>query len=80
MVISSGGGEGGHRQGFKILWVPPGDGDLLQIPGRVSSETEDDWSVVMSNLAWANTVWSRMLIILSREGAMHWVSDLFFRP
>ena len=27
--------EGGHCQGFQRLWVPPGDGDLLQIPGAV---------------------------------------------
>ena len=31
--ISGRGGEGGHRQGFQRLWDPPGDGDLLQIPG-----------------------------------------------
>ena len=31
-VISGGGGEEGHRQGFHSLWAPPGDGDLLQIP------------------------------------------------
>ena len=31
--ISGEGGEGGHRQGFQHLWAPPGDGDLLQIPG-----------------------------------------------
>ena len=32
-AISGGGGEGGHCQGFQRLWAPPGDGDLLQIPG-----------------------------------------------
>ena len=32
-MISGGGGEGGHRQGFQRLWTPPGYGDLLQIPG-----------------------------------------------
>ena len=32
-AIISGGGEGGHRQGFQRLWAPPGDGELLQIPG-----------------------------------------------
>ena len=32
-AISGGGGEGGHRQGFQSIWDPPGDGDLLQIPG-----------------------------------------------
>ena len=31
--ISGGGGEGGHHQGFHRIWAPPGDGDLLQIPG-----------------------------------------------
>ena len=31
--ISGGGGEGVHRQVFQRLWVPPGYGDLLQIPG-----------------------------------------------
>ena len=31
-VISSGGGEGGHCQGFQRLWAPTGDGNLLQIP------------------------------------------------
>ena len=34
-AIGSGGGEGGHRQGFQRLWAPPGDGDLLQITGTV---------------------------------------------
>ena len=33
MAISGGGGEGGYHQGFQRLWAPPGDGDLLQIPG-----------------------------------------------
>ena len=32
-VISVGGGEGVHCQGFQRLWAPPGEGDLLQIPG-----------------------------------------------
>ena len=32
-AISSGGGEGGHRQGFQRLWAPPGDGEILRIPG-----------------------------------------------
>ena len=31
-AISSGGGEGGHRQGFQRLWDPPGDGNVLKIP------------------------------------------------
>ena len=33
MSISGGRGEGGHRQCFQRLWEPPGDSDLLQIPG-----------------------------------------------
>ena len=32
-TIISRGGEGGHLQGFQCLWAPPGDGELLQIPG-----------------------------------------------
>ena len=31
--ISGGGGEGGHRQGSQRIWAPPGDGDILQMPG-----------------------------------------------
>ena len=34
-AISGRGGEVGHRQDFQRLWAPPGDGDLLQIPGTV---------------------------------------------
>ena len=34
-AFSSGGGEGGHRHVFQRLRSPPGDGDLLQIPGTV---------------------------------------------
>ena len=32
-AISSIRGEGDHLQGFQCLWAPPGDCDLLQIPG-----------------------------------------------
>ena len=32
-AIISGGGEGGHIQGFQILLDTPGDGNLLPIPG-----------------------------------------------
>ena len=32
-ISSWGGGEGGHLQVFQRLWAPPGDGDLLNIPG-----------------------------------------------
>ena len=32
-VITSRGGEGGQRQGFQRQWAPPGDSELLQIPG-----------------------------------------------
>ena len=31
-AISGVGGEGGHCQGFQPLWVPPGYGEILQIP------------------------------------------------
>ena len=32
-MIISGGGEGGHRQGFQHLREPPGDDKILQITG-----------------------------------------------
>ena len=47
--------------------------------GRVISETDDDWPVVVRKLARAKTVWSRMSRILSREGATPWVSGFFFK-
>ena len=79
-VISSGGGEGGHFQGFQRLWVPPGDGDLLQILRAGDLGDNDDWPAVVRNLARAKTVWSRMSRILSREGATPWAPGLFLRP
>ena len=33
IAIGGGGGEGCHFQVFQRLWAPPGDGELLQIPG-----------------------------------------------
>ena len=33
--LGRGGGEGGHIQGVQHIWAPPGDDDLLQIPGEV---------------------------------------------
>ena len=42
-AISGVGGEGRHRQGFQRLWAPPGDGDLLQIPGV--GDLEDGWQL-----------------------------------
>ena len=32
MALGSGGGAGGHLQGIKYLWSPPGDDDLHPIP------------------------------------------------
>ena len=32
-MSSDGGEEGGHRKGFQHPWAPPGDGDLITIPG-----------------------------------------------
>ena len=42
-AISSGGVEGGHYQGFQRLWVTPGDGGLLQIPG--TGDLSDRWKL-----------------------------------
>ena len=33
MALGSGAGAGGNIQGIKFLGAPPGDGDLLLIPG-----------------------------------------------
>ena len=38
-AISGGGVKVGHCPGFQRLWVPPGDGDLLQIPGEGDLES-----------------------------------------
>ena len=46
--------------------------------GQVILATDDDFLSVMSNLARAKTVWSRMLRILSREVATPRVSGFFF--
>ena len=32
-AIGGGGGAGSHLHGIQRLWAPPGDGDLLPIPG-----------------------------------------------
>ena len=32
-ALDGGGGDGGHLQVTQSLWAPPGDGDLLLIPG-----------------------------------------------
>ena len=33
-ALGGGGGAGGHLQGIQCLWDPPGDGDLLPMPGQ----------------------------------------------
>ena len=33
MTVSGVEGEAVHSQGLQSLWAPPGDGELLQIPG-----------------------------------------------
>ena len=47
--------------------------------GRVILETEDDWPSLVRNLAWANTVWRRILRVLIREGVTPLVSGFFFK-
>ena len=46
---------------------------------QVISSTDDDWPSVVRNLACVQTVWRRILHILSREGATPQVSGLFFK-
>ena len=47
--------------------------------GRVISEADNDWTVVVSNLSWEKKVWRRMLRIISREGVAPQVSGVFFK-
>ena len=47
--------------------------------GRVILATNDDWTAVVRNFPWAKTVWSRILRIISREGATPRVSGFFFK-
>ena len=47
--------------------------------GRVILTTDDNWPVVAKNLSWANKIWSRILCILSREGAAPQVSGFFLK-
>ena len=51
----------------------------FKYPERVISATDDNWPEVVRNLAKVKTVWSRMLRILSREGATPQVSSFFFK-
>ena len=45
--------------------------------GRLILVTDDNWPTVVINLAWAKTLWKRMLHTLSREGEIPRVSGLF---
>ena len=47
--------------------------------GRVILATNDDWTAVVRNFPWAKTVWSRILRIISREGATPRVSGFFLK-
>ena len=47
--------------------------------GRVISAADKDWPAVVNNVSQVRKVWSRMLCILSREGAVPQVPVLFFR-
>ena len=47
--------------------------------GGVILAMDDNWMVVVRNLAQGKTVWRRISRIFSREGATPWVSGLFFK-
>ena len=51
----------------------------LKYLGQVILAEEDDWQAVVKNLLRAKKVWSRILCILSREGAAQRVSGFFFK-
>ena len=47
--------------------------------GRVLLKAEDDFPLVVQNLAGVRTVWRRMSRVLSREGARPRLSGFFFK-
>ena len=47
--------------------------------GWVILAADEDWPALVKNLAWTKTIWSRMLRILIREGAMPRLSGFFFK-
>ena len=51
----------------------------LKYLGRVILAAEDDWAAVVNKFSRARKVWSRMLRILSKEGASPKVSAFFFK-
>ena len=49
----------------------------LKYLGRMILAADNNWPALVKNLSLARTVWSRMLRILSREGAAPRVSGFF---
>ena len=47
--------------------------------GQVISDTDDDWTEVVTNFAWEKMVWRSMTYIIIREGATPRVSGFFFK-
>ena len=47
--------------------------------GIVISAADYDWLEVVQNILKVHMVWQRMLRIMSREGAILWVSGFFFK-
>ena len=80
-AISGGGGEGGHRAWyFSAYGCPLEMVSSFKYLGRVISAADNDWPVVVKNLAQARKFCSRMSRILSREVAALRVSGFFLRP
>ena len=52
----------------------------FQYLGRVISESDYDWPLVLNNFSRERAVWKRMDVILSREGAELQVSRFFSKP
>ena len=79
MAIIRGGGEGGNRQGSQFPWVPPGDGELLPIPGTGDIAGGRQLVGGGQKPFWTRAVWKRITRTLSREGEETQVSGLFFK-
>ena len=80
MALSSGGGEGGNRQGIQRLWFPLEIVNSFQYLARLILPADNYWPAVVREFSWEMAVCKRMTRILSREGEEPRMSGLFFYP
>ena len=73
-------GVAGYQyQGFQRLWAPPGDGEILQIPGTSDLGGRKRLDDSGEGFSQTREVRRRMTRILIRQGEAPRVSGLFFK-